>query len=262
MRANPLSAYGPTPPELTAALHADALLDRHLEILTDAVAEHLAAAHATAHDPELAFQSGAKIGHAVQLAKASAKLVVAKARLRGDVQVRYHVVRVSGEEAARLALAGEDSRAPYAPPPPPAPEPSAPAHEQPPVAASHPIAAKNEGGGPPLNHEVQFGERPSGKRGAPLGNSNRLTHGGWSKAFLAERRAVNALTRTARHLIIRANMVIRARRAFLALVKKRAKAIAGITQLLRGPWVLSEESRRQLARQLSMLTRIAVHDTG
>ena len=107
-----------------------------------------------------------------------------------------------------------------------------------------------------------MGKRTGGKRGAPLGNKNRLKHGRWSRASIAKDKEIRALVRKARHLIIRANMVVRARRAFLALVKKRAKAISSITALLRGPWVIGAETARQLTRILSMLNRIAVHDTG
>jgi hypothetical protein len=107
-----------------------------------------------------------------------------------------------------------------------------------------------------------LGKRTGGKRGAPLGNTNRLKHGRWSRARMADDKALRALLRQTRHLIIRANMVVRARRAFLALVKKRAKAIASITQLLRGRWVIGAETTRQLTRVLSMVQRIAVHDTG
>jgi hypothetical protein len=107
-----------------------------------------------------------------------------------------------------------------------------------------------------------LGKRTGGKRGAPLGNKNRLKHGRWSKARMADDKALRALLRKTRHLIIRVNMVVRARRAFLALVKKRATAIASISDLLRGPWVLSGETTRQLTRVLSMLNRIVVHDTG
>jgi hypothetical protein len=107
-----------------------------------------------------------------------------------------------------------------------------------------------------------MGKRTGGKRGAPLGNQNRLKHGRWSKARMADDKALRALLRKTRHLIIRVNMVVRARRAFLALVKLRAKTISSISQLLRGPWVLSSDTTRHLTRILSMLNRIAVHDTG
>ena len=120
----------------------------------------------------------------------------------------------------------------------------------------------SKGGWSPLKCEVQLGKRTGGKRGAPYGNSNRLKHGRWSKARLADDKKLRALLRQTRYLIIRANMVTQARRAFLALVKKRAKAISSIRQLLRGPLVLSDEDSRQLTHQLSVLNRIAVHDTG
>jgi hypothetical protein len=107
-----------------------------------------------------------------------------------------------------------------------------------------------------------LGKRTGGKRGAPYGNSNRLKHGRWSKATLADDETVRALLRQTRYLIIRANMVTRARRAFLALVKLRARTISSIRQQLRGPWVISDEDARQLTHQLSLLNRIAVHDTG
>jgi hypothetical protein len=107
-----------------------------------------------------------------------------------------------------------------------------------------------------------LGKRTGGKRGAPYGNSNRLKHGRWSKAQIADDKAFRALLRQTRYLIVRANMGVRARRAFLKLVKLRAKTISNISQLLRGPWVLSNADTRQLSHQLSILNRIAVHDTG
>ena len=118
------------------------------------------------------------------------------------------------------------------------------------------------GGWSPPDYEVQLGKRTGGKRGAPYGNSNRLKHGRWSKANSADDKAFRALLRQTRYLIIRANMVVRARRAFLKLVKLRAKTISSIRQMLRGPWVISDEDRRQLTHLLSVLNRIAVHDTG
>ena len=42
-----------------------------------------------------------------------------------------------------------------------------------------------------------MGKRTGGKRGAPYGNSNRLKHGRWSKATLADDETVRAL---AQHL--------------------------------------------------------------
>ena len=105
-----------------------------------------------------------------------------------------------------------------------------------------------------------MGKRTGGKRGAPFGNSNRLKHGRWSKARLAKDRELAALIRQTRYLIIRANMVARARRAFYAVQKSRAKAIARITELLNGPYVLGGESVRLLTHQLSVVNRIAMHD--
>ena len=107
-----------------------------------------------------------------------------------------------------------------------------------------------------------MGKRTGGKRGAPFGNSNRLKHGRWTKAKIADDKAFRALLRKTRHLIIRANMVVRARRAFQALVKRRAKTLSSIAQLLRGPYVIGDEAARQLTRVQSMLQRIAIHDTG
>ena len=107
-----------------------------------------------------------------------------------------------------------------------------------------------------------MGKRTGGKRGAPFGNSNRLKHGRWSKARLAKDRELAALIRQTRCLIIRANMVTRARRAFLAVQKSRAKAIAKLTELLKGPWVLGGEAPRLLECMLSMVQRIAFEDSG
>jgi hypothetical protein len=52
-------------------------------------------------------------------------------------------------------------------------------------------AGKQEGV-PLQKHEVQLGKRTGRKRGAPSGNRNRLTHGGYSGAVKAARRERSA----------------------------------------------------------------------
>ena len=368
-------AEPPTSPHLPPPLRTDEMLDLQLGLLTEVLAERLAMARAAAADPKKEFESRREVGLALQLSQASADLASAKARLRGEVQIRYHVVRAAedkkptrlgwhdpagleeptAEEAARRleqfyarnradSAAAEETAGgggrrpnvargnlsaplkepteaemaeilshypktpddpvpfnpdaiPYDPANPDAGglDPEMPVISQDELTAmdgwyryslrweaaraakaarlaaaaaaeesgAGSVAAQNEQGGwSPPDCEVQLGKRTGGKRGAPYGNSNRLKHGRWSKAQIADDKAFRALLRQTRCLIIRANMVVRARRAFLKLVKLRAKSISSIRQLLRGPWVLSDEDARQLAHQLSLLNRIAVHDTG
>jgi hypothetical protein len=67
-----------------------------------------------------------------------------------------------------------------------------------------------------------MGKRTGGKRGAPLGNRNRLKHGNYSARRIARRAEVNALLRRARNLIRRIEMMAWARKALRA--KKARKA--------------------------------------
>ena len=62
------------------------------------------------------------------------------------------------------------------------------------VGVQRPTASRNEneGGASLPKHEVQLGKRTGRKRGAPLGNQNRLTHGGYSGAVKAARRERSA----------------------------------------------------------------------
>ncbi len=52
------------------------------------------------------------------------------------------------------------------------------------------------------------------RRGGQPGNSNRLSHGGYTRAAAAQRKTVRALLKAARDLTIRAAMVARARRSY------------------------------------------------
>src|ERR1700755_3055290 len=54
------------------------------------------------------------------------------------------------------------------------------------------------------------------KRGAPLGNINRLTHGRNTRAYKERRAKLRTLRRRTRNLIIRAKLVLSARRALHA----------------------------------------------
>jgi hypothetical protein len=77
--------------------------------------------------------------------------------------------------------------------------------------------AKDKGGGiPPRNFEVQFESAVKRRRGAPLGNRNRLKHGAFSKAGASHRAAIMALVARAERLIVRVGMVARARKALKA----------------------------------------------
>ena len=57
-----------------------------------------------------------------------------------------------------------------------------------------------------------MGRRTGNPRGAPKGNTNRLKHGRWGREFATHKAEVDALLREARNAVIRANMVVRARR--------------------------------------------------
>jgi hypothetical protein len=92
------------PSHLSPPFETDALLDRQLGLLTEALAERLARARrCDGRDPTEAFRSRSEIETALLVAHASADLVRAKARLRGEMQLRYHVLRLEGPEAARFA---------------------------------------------------------------------------------------------------------------------------------------------------------------
>ena len=94
---------------VSAVGRTEALLDRQLGLLTEALAERLALARPHAgSDPKRAFASREELDKALLVVAASADLVRAKARLRGEMQLRYHVVRLEGPEAARFA--GADDR--------------------------------------------------------------------------------------------------------------------------------------------------------
>ena len=101
----PQTSHPMPQPSLPRAGHTEALLDRQLVLLTDALAERLALAQRSANvdDPGKALGSREELEKALLVAAASADLVRAKARLRGEMQLRYHVVRVEeGKKASRL----------------------------------------------------------------------------------------------------------------------------------------------------------------
>ena len=52
-----------------------------------------------------------------------------------------------------------------------------------------------------------MGKRTGGKRGAPVGNRNRLSHGRYSARRVARRKEVQALLRRTRNLIRRIEMI-------------------------------------------------------
>jgi len=58
-----------------------------------------------------------------------------------------------------------------------------------------------------------MGKRTGGKRGAPVGNSNRLTHGRYSARRIARRKDVKALLRGMRNLTRKIEMMGWARKA-------------------------------------------------
>ncbi|HEY4112573.1 MAG TPA: hypothetical protein VGM17_00795 [Rhizomicrobium sp.] len=60
--------------------------------------------------------------------------------------------------------------------------------------------------------QVQFAKQIARRRGAPKGNRNRLKHGRWSGEFAERRREIDALLCAARNAIVRAEMVVRARK--------------------------------------------------
>src|SRR5271170_7943907 len=76
---------------------------------------------------------------------------------------------------------------------------------------------------PPLLFEVRM---PAGrKRGGQPGNRNRLRHGRFSQTFAERRAEIRAMIADAENLIVRAKMVGRARRNYLA-VSKRLSGLA------------------------------------
>jgi hypothetical protein len=89
-------------PGLTPPVRTETSLDHQVAMLTAALGNRLALAQAAAEDPEEPFSGGSEIDKAVELARATAELARAKARLLGE-SIRYQVLRVDGKEAARLA---------------------------------------------------------------------------------------------------------------------------------------------------------------
>jgi hypothetical protein len=64
---------------------------------------------------------------------------------------------------------------------------------------------------------------PKRKRGGQPGNSNRLRHGRYAAETLALRKHVSRVTRTARHVIVRAKMFLRVYEA-VAAKRRREKS--------------------------------------
>jgi hypothetical protein len=93
------------PPHLSPPLEIEALLDRQLGLLTEVLTERLTLARQKggAGDPGTELQSSSEVESALQLVHASADLARARARLRGEMQLRYHVVREEGKKAPRFA---------------------------------------------------------------------------------------------------------------------------------------------------------------
>jgi hypothetical protein len=84
------------------------------------------------------------------------------------------------------------------------------------------IAENAAGGYPPRNSEVQILAPPKRRRGAPLGNRNRLKHGAFSQAAARRKADILALIAKAETVIVRAGMVAKARLA----LKHRQKYLA------------------------------------
>jgi hypothetical protein len=85
------------------------------------------------------------------------------------------------------------------------------------------IAENAAGRYPPRISEVQFAGPAKRRRGAPLGNRNRLKHGAFSQAAIRRRGEIYALVAKAEALVVRAGMVAKARKA----LKRRQKYLAG-----------------------------------
>lgn len=83
-----------------------------------------------------------------------------------------------------------------------------------------------EGGSPPRFFEVRMpalavNPPPKRRRGGQPGNSNRLRHGRWSKAYGAREAYIAALIRKGEHFCIRLAMIARARAHFRKVVAQR-----------------------------------------
>ena len=81
--------------------------------------------------------------------------------------------------------------------------------------------------GAPPKHEVQMGKRTGGKRGAPVGNTNRLKHGRYSARRIARRKEKNTFLRGLRNLTRRIEMMAWSRKALRNRYKALTSARAG-----------------------------------
>lgn len=79
-------------------------------------------------------------------------------------------------------------------------------------------------GVPPSKYEVQMGKRTGGKRGVPVGNSNRLSHGRYSARRVARRKEVQALLRGMRNLTRKIEIMGWARKALRNKYKAQTSA--------------------------------------
>jgi hypothetical protein len=120
-------------------------------------------------------------------------------------------------------------------------------------AAKH-IAEDAPGGYPPRISEVQIAGPAKRRRGAPLGNRNRLKHGAFSKATVRRKAEIHALVAKAEALIVRAGMVAKARQAlkhrqkYLAAkstppISAFARFLAALPQWLGESWLTREMAR-------------------
>ena len=87
-----------------------------------------------------------------------------------------------------------------------------------------------------------MGKRTGNPRGAPKGNTNRLKHGRWGREFAAYKTEIDALLRAARNAVVRANMVVRARRNLERVMKgKTQNPRTDFLPRLRGRWRVAPE---------------------
>ncbi len=99
------NAAGPktdTPPHLPPPNRTVDELNTQLALMTDAIRICLSRA-VTDEDADDASSRDAELDNAVKLAEVSAHLTQAAARLKGEFQHRYKIIRVNGREAAQMA---------------------------------------------------------------------------------------------------------------------------------------------------------------
>jgi hypothetical protein len=116
------------------------------------------------------------------------------------------------------------------------------------------IAEDARRGYPPRISEVQFACPAKRRRGAPLGNGNRLKHGAFSQAAVRRRGEIYALVAKGEALVVRAGMVAKARKAlkrrqkYLAakpvpLLSASARFLAALPKWLAESWLTRETAR-------------------